>query len=118
MPDKTYVTTIGFVQFDPNVRDVNGKNVTDVTVKTPGGDGKLVRITVWPEFKLDKPIERGDLVAADGTFSSSTYQAQDGSQRTSLQISAFSLNVNGKRIERAEREVVTPADAGQTEIPF
>jgi single-stranded DNA-binding protein len=108
--NKKYVTGIGFVQFDPQDREANGKDITDVVIKTQGGDGKFLRITIWPELLVEKSlgrkIEKGDLVAVDGAFSSSTYQDKEGKQRTSLQISAFLLNVNGTPIARADREVV------------
>lgn len=112
---KKYVTAIGFVQFKPNLRDANGKEVTEIVIKTPGGDGKQIRVTVWPEHlveeSLGRAIEQGDFVATDGAFSSNTWQDNEGKKRTSLQISAYSLNVNGKRIKRAEREVVRSAEA-------
>lgn len=114
---KQYVTALGFVQFDPNQREANGKQVTDIVIKTPGGDSSMIRITIWPEFKLDEPVQRGDFVAVDGTFSTSSYQGADGSPKTSNQISPYSLNINGKRIERAEREVVTSSKPN-TDVPF
>jgi single-stranded DNA-binding protein len=120
--NKKYVTAIGFVQFDPVTRDANGKEVTDIVVKTAGGDGKQVRITVWPEQlvkdSLGREIVKGDLVAVDGAFSSSTYQDKEGKSRTSLQISAFQLNVNGKTIERKDREVVTASTESGSEDSF
>lgn len=113
---KKYVTAIGFVQFDPTDRDANGKQVTDLAIKTPGGDGKFVRITVWPELLVEKSlgrqIEKGDLVAVDGGFTSQPYQDKQGVKKVSLQISAYNLNVNGVRIDRADREVVTASDSG------
>jgi single-stranded DNA-binding protein len=116
---KKYVTGIGFVQFDPQERDANGKQVTDVVIKTPGGDGKFLRITLWPELLVEKSlgrkVQKGDLLAVDGGFSSSVYQDKEGKQRTSLQISAFMLNINGTPIERADREVVTDSSGGGSE---
>lgn len=113
--NKKYVTGIGFVQFDPQDREANGKDITDVVIKTQGGDGKFLRITIWPELLVEKSlgrkIEKGDLVAVDGAFSSSTYQDKEGKQRTSLQISAFILNVNGTPIARADREVEQEASS-------
>ena len=120
---KTYVTYIGFIQFKPTEREANGKNVTDIVIKTAGGDGQNLRITVWPEFKLTKPLELGDLVAVDGEFTSSTYQNAEGESKTSFQLSPYKLNVNGEKIERVEREVVSGGSSdggsGQTKnVPF
>lgn len=112
--NKKYVTGIGFVQFDPQERDANGKPVTDVVIKTQGGDGKFLRVTIWPELLVEKSlgrkVQKGDLLAVDGGFSSSTYQDKQGQKKTSLQISAFLLNINGKPIEREDREVVRSYD--------
>jgi len=101
-----YVTALGFVQFEPVERDANGKTVTEFVIKTPGGDGKNIRVTVWPETKLGA-VAVGDFVAVDGKFTSSTYQAQDGSTKTSLQISAGYIAKLGEAAEREDREVVT-----------
>jgi single-stranded DNA-binding protein len=109
-----YVTVGGFVQFDPQERDVNGKQVTDVVVKSQGGDGKFIRVTIWPESPVEevlgRKVKKGDLLHTDGKFSSSMYQDKQGQKKTSLQISAFLLNINGKPIERPEREVVRSED--------
>lgn len=120
MSEKTYVTAVGFVQFDPQEREANGKTVRDIVIKTPGGDGKNIRITVWPEIQGADVIEKGDFVAVDGGFTSSTYQAQDGSQKVSLQISAYNLAILGKGLPRAEREVVQGSgSSGQSNaVPF
>lgn len=116
---KQYVTAEGFVQFDPQEREANGKSVRDIVIKTPGGDGKNIRITVWPEIQGADVIEKGDYIAVDGGFSSSTYQAQDGSQKTSLQISAYNLAILGKALPRTDKEVVQGSSSASTEkVPF
>lgn len=111
---KKYVTAEGFIQFKPNEREANGKDVTDIVIKTPGNEGKFLRITVWPELLVEKSLgrklEEGDLVHVDGAFSSSTYQDKEGKKRTSLQISAYHLNINGTRIDREDRTVVQSDD--------
>lgn len=114
---KPYVTAVGFVQFDPVEREANGKSVTDLVIKLPGGEQTMVRITVWPEIQVSG-IEKGDFIAVDGQFSSNTYQANDGTTKTSLQISAFNLAVLGKAAVRAEREVVSGATPKTDAIPF
>lgn len=113
-----YVTATGFVQFDPIERDANGKSVTDVTIKLPGGDKTYIKITIWPELNLSAPIQKGDFIAVDGPFSSSSYQDKEGNQRTGLQISAYNLNVNGVRIERKDREVVDAKPQPSNNVPF
>lgn len=111
-----YVTALGFVQFEPVERDANGKTVTEFVIKTPGGDGKNIRVTVWPETKFGA-VAVGDFVAVDGKFTSSTYQAQDGTQKTSLQISAGYIAKLGEAAERTDREVVSSGSKGK-KAPF
>lgn len=122
MPDKVYVSQAGFVQFDPVEREANGKKLVEVTIKAIGKPVNI-RITIWPELKEAWDlVTKGDFVAVEGTFTSSTYQSADGSSKTSYQISAFGLNVNGKRIERVETERgVVSSDSGESDssdLPF
>ena len=119
--NKQYVTAVGFIQFDPITREANGKSVTDVTIKTPGGEGAYIKVTIWPELDLsvlDEPVSKGDFVAVDGGFESSTYQDKQGNTKTGLQISAYNLNINGKRIKRSDREVVQGAKPASSNVPF
>lgn len=100
---KTYLSVVGFVQFEVNERDANGQDVRDFSVK-PSGSDKLIRVTLWPEFS-HAPVEVGDFVGAEGAFTRSTFNDKDtGEKRESLQINANKLNVNGKRYDPQERE--------------
>jgi len=98
-----YATAVGFVQFEPVEREANGQTVIDYTVKSPGAEGNLIRITVWPELQGDK-IEKGDFIAVDGKLTLSSYE-KDGERRQSIQISAKQLAVLKGR-QQADREVV------------
>jgi len=118
MADKaTYVTANGFIQWDPQVREANGKNVMDFNVKTPGGEAVLVRISVWEELlaKLDSKgitLEKGDWVAADGKFSINTWDDKEtGAKRSQPQVSAKTISVV-KSITAGDREVVSSASNG------
>lgn len=98
-----YATAMGFVQFDPVSREANGQTVVDYTIKSPGPEGNLVRVTVWPELQGDT-ISKGDFLAVDGKLTISSYE-KDGERRQSIQISAKSLAVLSGR-QQADREVV------------
>jgi hypothetical protein len=113
--DAQYVTALGFVQFDPQEREANGKTVTEFVIKTPGGDGKNIRVTIWPETDLGE-VAVGDFIAVDGKFTSSSYQSQDGSPKTSLQISATYVAKLGTSAPREDREVVVAK--GGKKAPF
>ena len=108
MPD--YASAFGFVQFEPQEREANGQKVVDYTIKTPGMDGQLVRITVWPELQGDD-IKRGDFLGVDGKLTINSYE-KDGEARTSIQISAKQLVTLPGR-EQAEREVVNTKEASK-----
>lgn len=113
MADTQYVSAVGFVQFDPRERDANGQTVVDYTIRTPGTEGILVRVTVWPELQGDE-INKGDFLAVDGKLSIGSYKGQDGAMRQSVQITASQLAVLPGR-SRAPREVV---NAGETSNLF
>lgn len=118
MSEKTYATVAGFVQFDPQERDVNGKTVRDVTVKAIGSQ-KLVRITVWPEHS-ETEIDKGHFLVADGVFSTSTGQGKDGGSREYLNLSAGTL-LSLPSAPKKEREVVAASSAGSKsddQVPF
>lgn len=122
MADKKYVSVVGFIQFDPQEREANGKPVTDVVVKTLGGEGRNIKVTIWPEIQVEGKLERGDVIAVDGQFSSSVYQDKAGESQTSYQISAYYLAKLGSAFGRTDREVVqgssAPAAAASTTVPF
>jgi hypothetical protein len=65
-------TLIGAVQFDPTPRDVNGKEVLAVTIRTTGGkddQSKNVSCTLWPSHAhLFDTIEKGDVLAVEGKY--------------------------------------------------
>lgn len=101
-----YATAVGFVQFDVEEREAAGQTVRDVTIRTPGAEGSLIRLTVWPEFE-DTPIEKGDFVAADGPF-----EAREYNNKTYLNLNVRTLAVI-PQVERAETEVVNKKTSGK-----
>ena len=110
MSDETkYVVAAGIIQFDPQTREVNNQTVTDVTIKTPGGEGTLVRVTLWPEFGSLKP-EKGDWLAVDGKYSLNSFKDKNGNPRTQAQVSPTSV-VLVPGVRKAEREVVGTTNA-------
>lgn len=111
-----YAVVAGFVQFDPRKREVNGKTVTDVTIKAVGSQ-KLISITIWPEFG-DVAIEKGDFLAADGKFSTSLGQGKDGAQREYINLSPSALGVT-PGLKKTETNVVQKAaPASDAPSPF
>lgn len=118
MADTTYASVAGFIQFDPVEREVNGKSVTDITVKAIGSQ-KLVKITVWPDFE-ELSLKKGFFVAADGKFESRMGQKQDGSPVEYLNLSAKDLFV-GQPAAKSERQVISSSSSSssdETSLPF
>lgn len=99
-----YVSANGFVQFDPVEREANGQTVVDYTIKTPGMDGVLIRVTVWPELQ-GTSIDKGDFIAVDGKLNIGSFTDRNGNSRQSVQISATALAVL-PGVQKGEREVV------------
>lgn len=86
---KQYRTVVGFIQFDVESRTVADKPVRSFTVRSAGGTGGLVSLTVWPSHS-DVPLEKGDLVVAEGTFSQTTKDTDNG-PRTYNNLSVINL---------------------------
>lgn len=104
MAEAQYASAEGFVQFEPVEREANSQTVMDYTIKTPGTDGVLIRVTVWPELQ-GADIQKGDWIAVDGKLNIGSFTGRDGETRQSIQISATALAVV-KAVPRAERQVV------------
>jgi hypothetical protein len=112
---KVYVAQTGYVQFDPNERDNNGQKLVDFTIKCTGKPLNI-RVTLWPELSHAE-VRKGDFIGVEGTFQQSTWQDDEGTKRTSNQINAYHLNVNGTRIERNESEREVVEKTGE-DLPF
>lgn len=97
MAKDTYGTVVGFVQFDPNVREHNGMTLTDVVIQS-ATTGENIRLTVWPEFDVE--LEKGDYVAAQGKVSTRTYKDKTGQDKTSKNLSVTNIFV-GAPVEKA-----------------
>lgn len=110
MADRQYATALGFVQFDVDERDVNGQVVRDVTIRTPGtapDGGKLLRVTLWPEFAAES-VEKGDFIAVDGTV-----DVRQVGDKTYVNMNASSLAII-EAAEKLNREVVSRKPAKKT----
>lgn len=117
MSDKVYATVIGFAQFDADKKTLpSGDGVTEVQVIAAGSQQK-VTISLFDNRWPGVSITKGDLVAADGEYVQRSFQAKDGTQVTAFQVRPFRLNVNGQRINSAER-TVTQAPAASSKAPF
>lgn len=114
--DSNFVTVAGIVQFDPQEREVQGKEVRDITIRGIG-TGKKYRITLWPDLAAAE-VARGDFVAVDGKGSTNTVQTDNGPV-TYYNVSATHIVVNGTVYSREREEVVNEAPSAQTDdIPF
>ena len=108
-----YMVISGRVAFEPEGRDVNGKAVIDVTVKSTPKQ-TLVKLTIWPDVD-GSSIERGDFVMAEGKYSTSG----DGKYHN---LSVSDIGVL-KPLPKAERDVVNAvagpsASASDDDSPF
>lgn len=114
-----YLTVAGIVQYDPANRDVNGKAVRDVVVKSIG-QNKKVGITIWPDY-AHIPINKGDFICADGAYSSRTGQDKEGNQVTYYNLSANVLFVAPSAAKAGTAPVAAAAPAAapaDDNLPF
>lgn len=104
-----YKTTFGVVEFEPETRQANGKNVTQLTLLV--GNEIKVRVSVWPELAQIIPagtLKQGLLVGVRGTYSSNT--SKDGAT-VYHNISARQLGIGDKVYEQAKTQTVQKAAA-------
>lgn len=80
-----YKTVAGFVQFDPNERESNGKTLQDALIQNVSQNID-VRVTIWPE--LGVKVKKGDFIAASGKYSE-----RDTNGRTYRNLSAKNIVV-------------------------
>ena len=118
MAEGTFVTVAGIVQFDPQEREVAGKDVRDITIRGIGEmtkDGqRKYRITLWPDL-ADAEVKRGDFVVVDGKGSRNEHNGT-----VYYNVSANHIVVNGRVTSARKDEVVNdvPAPAADDDIPF
>jgi hypothetical protein len=85
-----YMTVAGLIQFDPTQRTAAGKEVKDIVIRAVGNN-KQISITVWPE-QQHIPLNKGDFIVADGSYSSKPGQNKHGEQVTYHNLSATTLH--------------------------
>lgn len=110
------IILIGNLTRDPELRSVNTMNgpvsVCDFTIavnrrgnrnqqQQQGGDADFFRITAWRQLGeiCSKYLAKGRKVFVSGAVSARTYQANDGSTRVSLEVTADDVEFLTSRAE-------------------
>lgn len=92
---KQYRVFTGIAQWDPRDGEAAGKKVRNVTIRAAGVKEQsiLVSLTLWPSH-AGVSVKQGDVVYAEGVFTRSTAEDQQGNTRTynNLSVSRF-LNI-------------------------
>lgn len=68
MPTETkkYLTVLGFVQFDPELKEINDTKTTNVVINGIGLTKQpYVKITIWEKVP---PLNKGDFIAVHGSY--------------------------------------------------
>lgn len=113
--DTPYFVVVGRVAFDPQERDVNGKKVIDVTVKSSPKQ-RLVRCTIWPDID-GSGIAKGDFVLAEGKYSVST--GNNGQEYHNLSVADIGVVKALPKADRAVANAAAPAaDTDSDDDPF
>lgn len=109
MSENQYLSVGGVVAFEPEDREVGGKQIRSV-VLTPFGAGAVRRIycTVWDQH-AGIPISQGDFLLVNGKYTTREGQATDGDPVTYHNLSVSSLVVLAPQEASAE-----PVKKGRT----
>lgn len=98
MADKpVYASFIGFVQFDPQTREVGEQTVRNVTIRTLNSN-KNVYCTLWPSHAKSNVI-KGDLIAVEGKYQK---RISNGNEYHNLDVSLLHNLGAGTRGNRPE----------------
>ena len=116
MADSDFKTVVGSVEFEPETRQVAGKEVLDVTIRSTSGS--KIRATIWPNLKayFDK-IHKDDLVAFRGKGTKNTVDGNDG-PITYNNLSVTSLRLLGTFDSGEQPERDNAQLTADDELPF
>jgi single-strand DNA-binding protein len=122
-----YVTLVGFVAREPNLRQTkDGKNVTDVRVGTTArvldkvtgewrdGDTSYYTVNCWRRLAdhVKASLRKGDPVMIKGRFKTRSYEDKAGRLRTEVEIVADTVGHDLNRgVANYLRPHLSPADS-------
>ena len=127
MKKETQMTIIGNLTADPEQRSTgNGMSVTNLTVasttrsynkssnKWEDGQSLFMRCTAWRDLadNIAHSLSKGMRVIAVGRLSQRSYQAQDGSNRTVVELTVDSV---GPDLSHATAQVTRNASRQQSQ---
>lgn len=115
MAEGTFVTILGSVEFDPQTRDAQGKQVTDVTIRGAHNQ-KRYRCTIWPNLK-DFEVAKGDIVIFTGKGSTNTVDGDDG-PKTYNNVSVYAAKNLGALDEGEKPANDNAGTVADDDIPF
>ena len=105
MAEGKWVTMTGIVQFDPEQKTVNNKEITEFTMRLATPAQTKVKVSVWPNFLLNKEVEKGDFIAVDGKLTQNQAE-RNGELVVYNNLSPTNLIVNGTKVAQTPRETV------------
>lgn len=112
MANSEYPTVVGFIQFDPITRDVNGEQIREFTVNGVGFTGQPpVRVTLWSSHE-GVEVAKGDFVAVQGKYSQ-----RESKGTTYHNLNAYDVVVLKAAGRKATEGVVRKAQA-TSKAPF
>lgn len=120
---------MGRLVHDPELKTTNsGLNVTNFRIAVDrdfvkAGEERqadFFDIVAWrhtANFVCSR-FKKGSMIAIDGKLQSRSYQAQDGSNRTVVEVVADSVSFTGERTNNSAREDVPPVQNNATQANF
>lgn len=118
MAEGDFVTVVGSVEFPPEQRTVQSKNVLDVTIRSTSG--KKVRATIWPNLSeyFDK-VEKGQLVSFKGKGTKNTVDGDNGPVTyNNLSVAEILILGSFDAGTKPETDNSPAATAADDDIPF
>ena len=113
MAEGTFITLVGSVEFPPEQRKVQEKEVTDVSVRSAATQKKF-RCTIWPNLaEFAAKLQKGDIIAFVGKASTNTV---DGT--TYNNMSVLSAAVLGTLDGGTKPPTDNAPQAADDDIPF
>lgn len=118
MSDTQYRTVIGAVQFDPEEKEVNGKQILKVSLQQAGFGPTAVRVgvTFWADDFPEVDLSRYDVVLVEGKYTSQ--KGKNGQTYHNLSASRF-IKL-GQMVTKESTPVVSDdtEDVADDDIPF
>jgi single-stranded DNA-binding protein len=111
LSDTSYAVVAGIIQFPVEEKETSAGGLREAVIKTFTSQ-KLIKIVFWDNDWSEIAFDKGDTLFVDGKYEVSLGQANDGSEREYIQVTAKDVGIV-PAVVKAER-TDTPAAGRST----